>query len=398
MRIGTALAAAPCIRLSIVNWIGLLHVRGNSKNFAASGTFLSLLQIIAEKMNTCLELVVPPDMLYGARLDNGSWTGMMAQLVSGEVDMTGVPMLVNPERSRVVEPGFPLMSDSMELAYMRPVQQADLSGFVKPFTLQVWGILLASLMAMMIELTTVQVVEARRSHGAASGLKYKSSPGELWWTASQWTIAVPLAQAWWREPRGARMRGLAGAWLLFSFVLCTVYRSNLKAMLILPRITFPFNSLEELTYTDIPCYTMKASVADEYIKNSEPGTVLHNLRRQMVVHSNVPLAINGFLTGKHAAITSYLSILALAQGKFEQRELPEGRWHRGPPAGEELSRSHTVHPEGQLASPVHEPQTLGARGLLRSVLALWRKRHRNCFHLPDGTLPPLTTFPRLAAA
>lgn len=33
-------------------WIGLLTVRGNSKNFTASGTFLSFLEIIAEKMNT----------------------------------------------------------------------------------------------------------------------------------------------------------------------------------------------------------------------------------------------------------------------------------------------------------------------------------------------------------
>lgn len=68
------------------------------------------------------------------------WVSKDLPCVAQEVDMTGVPMLINPERSRVVEPGFPLMSDSMDLAYMRPVLQADLAGFVKPFTLQVLGL------------------------------------------------------------------------------------------------------------------------------------------------------------------------------------------------------------------------------------------------------------------
>lgn len=71
--------------------------------------------------------------------------------------------------------------------------------------------------------------------------------------------------AWWQEPRGARVRSLAGAWLLFSFVLGTVYRSNLKAMLILPRINFPFNSLEELTHTSIPCFVMEDTLAHKHI-------------------------------------------------------------------------------------------------------------------------------------
>lgn len=51
--------------------------------------------------------------------------------------MSGVPILVNEQRNKVVDPGFPVMGDPVVLGYIRPVLHADLAGFVKPFTLQV---------------------------------------------------------------------------------------------------------------------------------------------------------------------------------------------------------------------------------------------------------------------
>lgn len=51
--------------------------------------------------------------------------------------MSGVPVLINAERSKVVDPGFPVMGDPVILGYIRPVQRADLAGFVKPFTFEV---------------------------------------------------------------------------------------------------------------------------------------------------------------------------------------------------------------------------------------------------------------------
>ena len=120
-----------------------------------------------------LELVVPPDLQYGTKLENGSWTGIMALIAAKvsfmqyrdtehleirenvhnlstgreitfhlwlcmqEVDMTGVPIRVNTDRSSVVDPGFPLMAELMLLAHLKPLQSSDLAGFIKPFTLQV---------------------------------------------------------------------------------------------------------------------------------------------------------------------------------------------------------------------------------------------------------------------
>lgn len=57
-----------------------------------------------------------------------------------------------------------------------------------------------------------------------------------------------------------KARFLAGVWLLMVFVVATVYRSNLMAMLISPKVKLPFDSLEELSLTDITVWAPTGSL------------------------------------------------------------------------------------------------------------------------------------------
>lgn len=47
-------------------------------------------------------------------------------------------------------------------------------------------------------------------------------------------------------PRGGSARVTVGLWLLIGLIVGMVYRSNLKAMLIIPKLKLPFDSMEEL--------------------------------------------------------------------------------------------------------------------------------------------------------
>ena len=53
------------------------------------------------------------------------------------------------------------------------------------------------------------------------------------------------------EPVTDLVRYTTGLWLLTVLILANVYRSNLKAMLTIPRIDIPFDSVEELADSDI---------------------------------------------------------------------------------------------------------------------------------------------------
>ncbi|XP_069982124.1 glutamate receptor 4-like [Penaeus vannamei] len=63
-----------------------------------------------------------------------------------------------------------------------------------------------------------------------------------------------------RVPFGDSVRIVSGLWLLVCLILASVYRSNLKAMLILPKVTVPFDSLEQLVKTDLPVWVAPQSV------------------------------------------------------------------------------------------------------------------------------------------
>ncbi|KAK8378391.1 hypothetical protein O3P69_011106 [Scylla paramamosain] len=60
--------------------------------------------------------------------------------------------------------------------------------------------------------------------------------------------------------RAASLRMLAGIWFMASLIISTVYRSNLKAMLIMPRIQLPFDNLEELYQSQYPLYVVETTV------------------------------------------------------------------------------------------------------------------------------------------
>lgn len=43
-----------------------------------------------------------------------------------------------------------------------------------------------------------------------------------------------------------------GLWILMALIVGTIYRSNLKAMLIIPKLKLPFDSMEELIESGLP--------------------------------------------------------------------------------------------------------------------------------------------------
>lgn len=68
---------------------------------------------------------------------------------------------------------------------------------------------------------------------------------------------------------GASMKMVLGTWLFTSFIVDTVYRSNLKAMIIIPKETLPFDTLEELARFPLPLSIIKYTIIHEVMDVSE---------------------------------------------------------------------------------------------------------------------------------
>ena len=61
-------------------------------------------------------------------------------------------------------------------------------------------------------------------------------------------------------------------WLVGTLVVSSVYRSNLKAMLIIPKVNLPFDNLEELVEAGTPTMVIESSLLHRSILVSNAWT------------------------------------------------------------------------------------------------------------------------------
>ncbi|XP_069955498.1 glutamate receptor-like isoform X2 [Cherax quadricarinatus] len=295
------------------------------------GPLVYIHNLLAAYLNTCVDYVIPHDHVYGIQLDNGTWNGIMGQVTRKEVDMSGTLMYMDASRQRAVDTSVALFINDKILTYKRPVPQADLAGFLKPFTPMMWCMILLTVTVMVTVILWTQRLqnkfinpdalvkdgeEEQEETRRRLSEDERQQPLPTLWTSCLWSFSALLALSsrWW--PQGTVLQVMAGVWLLAALVITTVYRSNLMAMLIIPKLHLPFNTLQELLNTNIPCYVAQGTVLLTDILAAEPGSQLHRLRKQMITHSNVKKTELDVLQGKYASFSSRLAVLSSIHNIF----------------------------------------------------------------------------------
>ncbi|KAK4311994.1 hypothetical protein Pmani_016548 [Petrolisthes manimaculis] len=232
--------------------------------------------------------------------------------------------------------------DEHSAAYKRPGVQSDITGFIRPFTPLVWVLVLVSLLLVLVNLAVLShtqhyldnlnlpSIPSTRSRGGegttstVQDVKQQQQqqlqesnpthqPQHINRDAVFWTICTLLAQSVPLKPRGGgAVRWLTGLWLLLCFILATVYRSNLKAMLILPKVSLPFKNLEELVVAGLPVWTAIDSVLHRSMYFAEPSSLLGGLNRTIYnagEPQNTSWGAAGLIQGAHVIAVPKLALL-----------------------------------------------------------------------------------------
>ncbi|MPC50291.1 Glutamate receptor ionotropic, delta-2 [Portunus trituberculatus] len=119
-------------------------------------------------------------------------------------------------------------------------------------------------------------------------------------------------------PRGV-VRILTGLWLLLALILVTVYRSNLKAMLILPKINLPFDNLDQLTHTEIPVWVSLNSMLHAAAVNGEKNSTMgrfNSLINSVGKPNNVTQAIVDLVAGRQALAAPRSALVQILHSLF----------------------------------------------------------------------------------
>ncbi|XP_070000168.1 glutamate receptor isoform X2 [Penaeus vannamei] len=118
-----------------------------------SGIYGELWDALRDILNFTQRCTRPPDGGWGA-LRNGSWTGMIGELVKGEADVAVAPLDKTYIRSLVVDYPHPLSLEGYVLVIKRPQGSSSTwNSYLREFQPSSWLVLCAVLAALTVVLT-----------------------------------------------------------------------------------------------------------------------------------------------------------------------------------------------------------------------------------------------------
>ncbi|MPC12424.1 Glutamate [NMDA] receptor subunit 1 [Portunus trituberculatus] len=173
--------------------------------------------------------------------------------------MTAVVVGVDQERAAVVDFSDFLYTDQKSIVYKRPMLESDMAGFLKPYTAMSWVMIMVALVtvAVMIPLTGLFYPLSRLSH---VNVKYQGAGMTMHSGRMQQDCLAVLGLL--------KLPDISCYYLAYHCCLHDVYRSNLKAMLIKPRLVLPFSNLMELTESGIPCFVVRGTLLHRNIQTN----------------------------------------------------------------------------------------------------------------------------------
>ncbi|ROT65058.1 putative glutamate receptor ionotropic, delta-2 [Penaeus vannamei] len=284
------------------NWTGMLGMLQRQRWSLPCGTFLSPLILKVLLILSILNLNLPHSLtlsiLKGTphTIHSEPESPPLPHTIHSEPESSPLPHTIHSERLSIlnlnlphsltlsilkgggVRPG-PLRRDVLARDCVRllgPSQDGELGhlgdatgpaerrlGFLKPFTLPVWLLILASVVAIFWAFAGVMVAE---------GKLLRRSPRNPLSLSALWVVKALTQEGTEWLPRTDGARVVVATWLLASLVFMSSYSGILTAMLTVPRVDIPIDSMRDLvTQTDIPWRLESGSWMLQYFQEAPDG-------------------------------------------------------------------------------------------------------------------------------
>ncbi|KAL3192001.1 hypothetical protein MRX96_018120 [Rhipicephalus microplus] len=289
----------------------VVQKRGPDGKFkSVMGVEISLLEAISQRLNFTYSLSLD-SVEYGA-LKNDSWTGLIGNVLYRKSHLALSEISFTRQRTEVISYLYPVLYDVLSYATRAPTVIPFAMAIIKPFSEDIWALLVLSVVLSTAFLFCLRWSPATRA---------RHHTPDFWFLLSTLSRQNP----WEEEHASAGYRVFLGPWWLFVTVLTTLYSGRLVAIMSVAVHDTWINNLDALEKAlakrEARVCTHSRTIFIEYIKVATSGSFYQVRVNQLEGDSRGTVLVNDRKTGleralyhKYVYVDSRLSLLTgLAQ-------------------------------------------------------------------------------------
>ncbi|XP_033979794.1 LOW QUALITY PROTEIN: glutamate receptor ionotropic, kainate 5 [Trematomus bernacchii] len=241
------------------------------------GFCVDMLKELADILKFSFRIKLVDDGLYGAPEPNGSWTGMVGELINRKADLAVAGFTITSEREKVIDFSKPFMTLGISILYRAQLgRKPGYFSFLDPFSPAVWLFMLLAYLAVSCVLFLAARLSPYEWYNPHPCLRERRDVLENQYTLgnSLWfPIGGFMQQGSEIMPRALSTRCVSGVWWRSTLIIISSYTANLAAFLTVQRMEVPIESPDDLAdQTNIEYGTIHGGSTMTFFMNSRYQT------------------------------------------------------------------------------------------------------------------------------
>ncbi|XP_013164224.1 PREDICTED: glutamate receptor ionotropic, kainate 5 [Papilio xuthus] len=232
------------------------------------GYCIDLIEKLSQTMDFDYEIVTPKSGDFGQKQRNGSWDGLIGDLMTGKTDIVVAALTMTAEREEVIDFVAPYFEQTGILITIRkPIRKTSLFKFMTVLRTEVW---LSIVAALILTGVMIWLLEKYSPYSARNNPEAYPYPcREFTLKESFWFALTSFTpQGGGEAPKALSGRTLVAAYWLFVVLMLATFTANLAAFLTVERMQTPVSSLEQLARQSRINYTVvESSNVHQYFIN-----------------------------------------------------------------------------------------------------------------------------------
>ncbi|XP_056588923.1 glutamate receptor, ionotropic, N-methyl D-aspartate 2B, genome duplicate b isoform X3 [Triplophysa dalaica] len=197
------------------------------------GFCIDILKKIAKSVKFTYDLYLVTNGKHGKKI-NGTWNGMVGEVVLKNAHMAVGSLTINEERSEVIDFSVPFIETGISVMVSRSNGTVSPSAFLEPFSADVWVMMFV--MLLIVSAVAVFIFEYFSPVGYNRCLADGREPGGPSFTIGKavWLLwglvfnnSVPV-----QNPKGTTSKIMVSVWAFFAVIFLASYTANLAAFMI----------------------------------------------------------------------------------------------------------------------------------------------------------------------